>query len=382
MMPDPGQPGASPDPQALEGEVVRLNKIVRALMDRAESSTNAQGSDFGLFQTTIMLQEQVRRRTEELEAALLENERITSHLRVSEARFYGLVSQSLVGIAIVEGDRLTYANPTLAEIFGYGSDEMLRLNPLDLALEDDRPLVAEQMRKRLGGEVEGVDFVFRGLRKSGTVVDVEIHISGMEAGGRLALILLAVDVTERVRAERQVQALQAQLREQAIRDPLTDLYNRRYLVEIFDRELIRAERNGHPVSVIIGDLDHFKAVNDTYGHQSGDEVLVVSGDLLRHHARGSDIACRYGGEEFVLILPDMEHECACERAEQLRSALAGTRIECGAAVIQVTASFGVATFPRHGKTSDELIAAADSALFAAKDAGRNRVKSYGAQETS
>src|SRR5674536_290754 len=163
---------------------------------------------------------------------------------------------------------------------------MLRLNPLDLALEDDRPLVAEQMRKRLGGEVEGVDFVFRGLRKSGTVVDVEIHISGMEAGGRLALILLAVDVTERVRAERQVQALQAQLREQAIRDPLTDLYNRRYLVEIFDRELIRAERNGHPVSVIIGDLDHFKAVNDTYGHQS------VSYTHLRAHETPEHLVCR------------------------------------------------------------------------------------------
>jgi diguanylate cyclase (GGDEF)-like protein/PAS domain S-box-containing protein len=381
-MPDPGQPGASPDPQALEGEVVRLNKIVRALMDRAESSTNAQGSDFGLFQTTIMLQERVRRRTEELEAALRENERITSSLRVSEARFRGLVSQSLVGIAIVEGDRLTYANPKLAEIFGYDVDEMLRLNPLDLALEDDRHLLAEQMRKRLSGEEEEGDFVFRGLRKSGAVVDIEIYTSGMEIGGRLALIPLVVDVTERVRAERRVQALQAQLREQAIRDPLTNLYNRRYLMEVFDRELILAERSGRPVSVIMGDLDCLKAVNDTYGHRSGDEVLGVFGNLLRSRARASDISCRYGGDEFVLILPDMAREGACERAEQLRSAFAGTRIECGAAVIQVTASFGVATFPQHGKTSDELIAAADRALFATKDAGRNQVRSYSAQEES
>jgi diguanylate cyclase (GGDEF)-like protein/PAS domain S-box-containing protein len=378
-MADPGQTaGSQPDVPALEKEVARLNKVVRSLMDRSESATNAQGSEYGLFQTTIMLQEQVRRRTEELEAALRENESITKHLRESEAKFHGLVSQSLVGISIVEGERLSYANLTLAEIFGYGIDEMLRLGPLDLVFEDDRPHFAEQMRRRLSGEVDGADFVFRGLRKSGDVVDIEIHTSGMEITGKLALILLAVDVTERMNAERQVQALQAQLREQAIRDPLTDLYNRRYLVEVFDRELILAERNKHSVSVIMGDLDHFKAVNDTFGHQSGDDVLVMFGDLMRRHTRGSDIPCRYGGEEFVLILPGMAHECACERAEELRAELAGTRVECGASVIPVTASFGVATSPHHGKTSDALIAAADSALFAAKDAGRNQVMSCNA----
>ncbi|MGO8683345.1 MAG: diguanylate cyclase [Thermoleophilia bacterium] len=377
-MPDPLKPDARADVQALEGEIVRLNKVVRVLMDRSESATNAQGSDYGLFQMTIMLQEQVRRRTEELESALRENERITGSLRESEARFRGLVSQSLVGIAIAEGERLTYTNSKFAEIFSYSSDEMLRLSPLELALAEDRPLVAEQMRRRLSGEVVGVDYVFRGLRKDGSTVDIEIHTSGMEIGGKLALILLVVDVTERIRAERQVQVLQAQLREQAIRDPLTDLYNRRHLAEVFNSELIRAERNGYPVSIIMSDLDHFKAVNDSHGHQSGDDVLRVFADLMRHHARGSDIPCRYGGEEFVLILPDMTHERARERAEQLRLALADTRITSNAAVIQVTASFGVATFPQHGKTSEVLTAAADRALFAAKVAGRNQVKSYAA----
>lgn len=379
-MPDPSQLGEIPDAQAPEAEIARLNKVVQALMNRSESATRAPGSSYGLFQTTIVLQEQVRRRTEELEEALHENERITRFLRESEARFRGLVSQSLVGIAIIEDAKLTYANPKLAEIFLYSVDEVLRVGPLDLVYEDDRPQAAKEMRDRLSDEAAGTTYVVRGLRKDGSVVDIEVHASGMETGGRLALILLVADVSERLRAERQVLTLQARLREQAIRDPLTDLYNRRFLEEAFARELILAERGARPVSVIMADLDHFKGVNDTFGHQAGDAALVAFGGLLRRHARGSDLPCRWGGEEFVLILPDMEHPSARERAEDLRLALADAKIACEGGVIPVTASFGVATFPQHGGTGDELIAAADGALFAAKHAGRNRVKSCVTQE--
>jgi diguanylate cyclase (GGDEF)-like protein/PAS domain S-box-containing protein len=372
MMPGPGSP-AGPDEQALTGEIARLNKIIRALMDRAERSTSVQGSDFGLFQTAIMLEDQVRRRTAELEAALRENEKINRALRESEAKFRGLVSQSLVGIAIIEDGKFSYSNAKFDEIFGYSAEEIRGLGPLDVTAGDDRPLVAESIRKRLAGEVERVDYVFRGLRKDGAVIDVEIHGSAMETGGKRTLISLVMDVTERTRAEREVQALQEKLREQSTRDALTGLYNRRYLEETLGRELILAQRNGHPVSVIMGDLDHFKAVNDHYGHLGGDEVLRAFGALLKRHARGSDIYCRYGGEEFLLVLPGMAEEHAAARAEQLRSTMAATPVGFGALTIAVTASFGVATFPRDGQSSDGLIAAADSALYAAKAAGRNRV---------
>jgi diguanylate cyclase (GGDEF)-like protein/PAS domain S-box-containing protein len=377
MMPDPGSP-AGPDEQALTGEIVRLNKIIRALMDRAERSTSVQGSDFGLFQTAIMLEEQVRRRTAELEAALRENEKINRALRESEAKFRGLVSQSLVGIAIIEDGKFSYSNARFDEIFGYSTDEIRGLGPLDVTAGDDRPLVAESIRKRLAGEVERVDYVFRGLRKNGAVIDVEIHGSAMEIGGKRTLISLVMDVTERTRAEREVQALQEKLREQSTRDALTGLYNRRYLEETLGRELILAQRNGDPVSVIMGDLDHFKAVNDRYGHLGGDEVLRAFGALLKRHARGSDIYCRYGGEEFLLVLPGMAEKHAVARAEQLRSAIAATPVGFGALTIAVTASFGVATFPRDGQSCDGLIAAADSALYAAKAAGRNRVNIHSA----
>lgn len=124
-MPDAPHSGSASGDETLRAEIVRLNKIVKALMDRAERSTRVQGSDFSMFQTTIMLEDQVRRRTEELESASRENERITRALRESEVRFRGLVSQSLVGIAIIEDDRFTYANPKLAEMFGYTVEEIL-----------------------------------------------------------------------------------------------------------------------------------------------------------------------------------------------------------------------------------------------------------------
>ena len=237
----------------------------------------------------------------------------------------------------------------------------------------DRPLVTEQVHKRLRGEVERADYVFRGMRRNGAVIDVEIHGSAMDVGGKKAIISLVLDVTERTRAEREVQTLQDRLREQSTRDALTGLYNRRYLEETLGRELILAARHGDPVSVIMGDLDHFKSVNDQHGHLAGDEVLRVFGNLMKQHARGSDIYCRYGGEEFLLILPQMAQDNAIERAEQLRSAIAGTSVPYGASLIAVTASFGVATFARDGRTGDELIAAADRALYAAKAGGRNRV---------
>jgi PAS domain S-box-containing protein len=228
-MPNPILPGASPDEQAFRAEITRLNKIIRALMDRAEHSTSVQSSDFSLFQTAIILEEQVRRRTADLEAALRENEKITRALRESEARFRGFVSQSLVGIAISKDGKFRYSNAKFDEIFGYSAEEIREMGPLDVTTENDLPLVAENILKHLSDKGERVDYVFRGLRKNGAVIDVEFQGSVMKIGGKRELISLVMDVTERTRSEREVQALQEKLREQATHDALTGLYNRRYL---------------------------------------------------------------------------------------------------------------------------------------------------------
>ncbi len=342
-------------------------------MDRTERSMSVQGSDFGHFQTTIMLEQQVRLRTAELQAALLENERINRHLSASEAKFRRVVNQSLVGIATIEDGKFTYSNPKFNEIFGYGANEVRDLGPLDLVVESDRDLVADAIRKRLAGEVEQVAYFFCGRRGDGALVDIECHGSAMDLLGKRLLVTVVSDITERMCAERKVRALQEQLREQANHDVLTGLYNRRYLEESLARELARAERTRDPVSVILGDLDNFKSVNDRYGHLAGDEVLRAFGELMTCHTRESDINCRYGGEEFLVVLPGITQENAMTRAELLRRQVAVARVHYHAAEIALTASFGIATFPRHGTTVDDLIAAADDAMYAAKAAGRNRV---------
>lgn len=371
---EPAARNVGPDAQALEAEVARLNKVVQALMDRAERSTQDRGSDYNLFETTIMLDEQVHRRTAELEAVLHENEQINRALRKSEAKFHGLVSQSMVGIAIIEDGKFAYTNEKFDSIFGYSAEEMRRMGPPDVAVESDRPAVVESIRKRMSGEIDRVQYIIRALRKDGTPIDIEIHGSAMDTGGKRLLISLVMDVTERVRTERELRALQEKLRDQAVHDPLTGLYNRRFLEESLRRELIAAERHGHPVSVIMADLDHFKHVNDRYGHVAGDEVLRNFSNLMRQTLRGSDICCRYGGEEFVAVLPGVTEQVALERADQLRHAFAATPTLFGQSQIAATSSFGVATFPAGGRTGEALIAAADGAMYAAKDAGRNRVE--------
>lgn len=357
----------------LQAEIARLNKIVRVLMDRAERSTAVQGSDFSLFQTAVMLEDQVRHRTAELEAALREIEKAASALRESEARFRGLVNQSLVGIVIIENGKISYSNAKFDDIFGYSSGEVLSRVPTDFVADSDKRMVAESICRRESGEKAQVHYMFDGLRKDGTLINVECFGSRMDADGKLLLISLLMDISERVRAERTVQALQNKLREQSIHDALTGLYNRHYLEDTLGRELIRAEREGYPVGVIMGDLDHFKTVNDCYGHLAGDEVLRVFGEVVKKHARASDICCRYGGEEFLLVLPGVDEANAVERAEQIRSEMAALPVAFGKSHITVTASFGIATFPLDGRTGDALISTADRALYAAKAGGRNRV---------
>jgi diguanylate cyclase (GGDEF)-like protein len=164
------------------------------------------------------------------------------------------------------------------------------------------------------------------------------------------------------------------LHEQAISDPLTGLYNRRYLSEFLPRELARARRSATPVAVILIDLDHFKRINDSFGHEAGDIVLTAIGNLLKAKVRGSDIACRYGGEEFALVLPATGADAAERRAEDIRLAIADLRLSHAEKRLgKITASLGIALFPDHAEDTDSILRAADMALYAAKGAGRNRV---------
>lgn len=174
----------------------------------------------------------------------------------------------------------------------------------------------------------------------------------------------------------EIQVLQAQLQEHANRDPLTGLYNRRYLQTTLERELARCERDGSPLSLMIIDIDHFKQINDKFGHNAGDEVLRQLGFLLNVGARQEDVPCRYGGEEFVVLFPNMSTETALKRGEQLRAAFEQTEMASAHGKVHTTISIGVATFPMHGASMDELTHCADLALYAVKRNGRNGVRAY------
>jgi diguanylate cyclase (GGDEF)-like protein len=177
--------------------------------------------------------------------------------------------------------------------------------------------------------------------------------------------------------DRQTQELiesEARLRELSHHDPLTGLLNRRYLEEVFTRELLLATRKGYPIGVIMADIDRFKQFNDTHGHAAGDAVLVQVANFLRNHVRESDFTCRYGGEEFLMILPEATPGITQMRAEHIREEIRQLKVQYeGKTLEPVTLSLGVAMFPQHGSTKDVLFHAVDHALYRAKNEGRDRV---------
>ncbi|HSM82026.1 MAG TPA: PAS domain S-box protein, partial [Nodosilinea sp.] len=168
--------------------------------------------------------------------------------------------------------------------------------------------------------------------------------------------------------------LRETLQSQSIRDGLTELFNRRYLEEALQSEIARAQRHDYSTAVVMVDVDHFKSFNDQHGHDAGDVVLKAIAQVLKDNIRGSDIACRYGGEELTLVLPETSLLDALAKAEEIRQAIHRITMTYGDQTLDnLTASFGVAVFPEHGTTGSEVIQAADAALYRAKGAGRNQV---------
>ncbi len=219
------------------------------------------------------------------------------------------------------------------------------------------PLVAQ-------GQVLGVLHL-----ASPTVIEEDTHHRALLVGEQLSLSLANLELRE-------------VLRHQSLRDPLTGLFNRRYVEAALEQEVQRAARESQPFSVLMMDVDHFKRFNDTHGHEAGDEVLRAIARLLGQQIRGSDVASRIGGEELLVLLPGAGADGARKRADELRAAIALLEVaHLGADVGPVTISIGVATFPEHGERADALLRAADDALYRAKRAGRNRVVLAGDAQT-
>ena len=322
-----------------------------------------------------------------------ERRQIQGELRNSEQRFRTLVESA--PLAMVTWDkqhRVSGWNRQAEELFGWSESEVLGRDFLTF-------MIPESARTKVDHIVE--DAIERGieshsvnsnLTKDQRTIEVEWHntiVPGVD-GRPDSVLSLAQDVTERVRSQAALQEvnvklkqrlddiheLQVQLREQVMRDPLTGMYNRRFLDDALPGEIARAIREQAPLSLMMLDIDHFKRVNDTHGHQAGDEVLKKLADILRSEARRTDVACRYGGEEFVLLLPKMNLESARVRAERWRQMFAEMEIPVESGKVQCTLSVGIAVFPDHGNSAEDLLRNGDRALYLAKALGRNRAVTY------
>ncbi|MBL8051121.1 MAG: diguanylate cyclase [Anaerolineales bacterium] len=303
-----------------------------------------------------------------------------------------IVMDHIPQLVVVLGadDLIVDVNEAVETWTGISKSEMLGKDPLQIFKQWpqflNRMLVTEETREEVtlpGKPARMVELM---------VIPIKNKIDG-KLNGRA---IVAHDITERKQAENdltdmneilwgkieEVESLRAQLQEQAIRDPLTGLFNRRFFSEALEKEFSKAARENIALSVIILDVDHFKKFNDTYGHKCGDFVLQSLAKFLNDNVRKGDIICRFGGEEFVILMPNADTNSAQERAEFLRKQFEDMLFEYDAEKLKCTFSAGVASFPAHASQGELLLNLADQALYQSKANGRNCVTVYNFQGAS
>ncbi|BDY12124.1 putative bifunctional diguanylate cyclase/phosphodiesterase [Hydrogenimonas cancrithermarum] len=290
---------------------------------------------------------------------------IADGLLDSDEKFRALVEHAVVGIYIIQNGTFSYVNERLAEIFGYERPELIGKSNLDLTHPDDRGIASENIRKRIEGHEDSVEYSFRGLTKKGEVKYIKVYGSAFYYGGDRAIIGTLIDETETVLAKRQLEKL-------ANYDPLTGLYNRRVFLDEFKRAVALGERRNHKVALILFDIDNFKRINDSLGHKAGDRLLDMIANRVEGVLRKTDLFARIGGDEFAIIVEDYfdTAEIGTLIGRIQKSVTDSFDIE--GIFLHISFSIGVSLFPEHGKDIDTLQKAADIALYEAKRSGKNR----------
>ncbi|HET7792705.1 MAG TPA: sensor domain-containing diguanylate cyclase, partial [Rhizobacter sp.] len=314
---------------------------------------------------------------------------------ITEERLLAMVNAS--GDSFWETDaqrRFVHISDNMCRMMGYPREELHGRSVVEFMTPEYRAAIAAMAAGRSSADNplahtgpirhEGEFF-----RKNGTRLWIEtVSVPVFDDDGvHIGYFGITRDMSERKRAEhalmeanRQLEAqierineLHAQLREQAIRDELTGVHNRRHFVQVAEHELERARHHQVPLSLVMIDIDHFKNVNDIHGHPTGDAALQAVGAMLAGCAQPGDLACRLGGEEFAVLLPGLDDAAALERAEGWRAKLAGMSVEADGVELRLTASFGVASFPHSADSLTGLMKVADACLYRAKALGRDRV---------
>lgn len=306
----------------------------------------------------------------ELRRAQALREHYLSRSNDERHRLSALLNVIRLGILFIDRDhRVLYYNRAMLNLWGYPSDENL-IGVRDIVLQKSAAELLEAPADYLahvaavieGGEVsEPYEIRFRDGR---IVTDLSAVVEGGKDGRGIGRVWIYEDVTERRRVAQQLVAL-------AERDPLTNLFNRRRFHEELERLLADAARRDVGVGLLTFDLDGFKPINDRYGHQAGDEVLVGLAEGVRRTVRRNEMFFRLGGDEFAVLVPDATPEALSELAARLVEGIAALEYSFDGQVASVTASIGVACYPQHGADGEALMAAADAAMYRSKAMGRN-----------
>ena len=288
-------------------------------------------------------------------------------LRESEHKFRAIMDNAGVGIFLEQDGINRYINPHAAKMFGYTVGEMEGLSPYDVTMPEYYPVVSEQLEKRARGTT-GQPYESMGRRKDGSAFPMQVTATLTTFRGRPACIGTVIDLTEQKAAE-------ARILELAQYDPLTGLPNRRLLEDRVNQALAEAEREEGIVAMFFIDLDHFKRVNDSLGHSTGDELLQRFTERLHTVVRRIDTIARLGGDEFVLLMPHVGPGDVAEVARRVL-ALCGEPFELDSHRLTVTPSIGISLYPEDGRDFGTLLKNADTAMYKAKEQGRNAFHFY------
>jgi diguanylate cyclase (GGDEF)-like protein/PAS domain S-box-containing protein len=298
-------------------------------------------------------------------------EQLIANIEAAEIKYRFLIEKTMVGVFFVQENHFTYVNPRFAEIFGHTQQEIMeKMEVLDLVHPDDQVYVSAKIREQLI-EPPGTSqqYEFRGVRKNGDVIHVEVLNGQGSTNGKPAIIGTLLDVTKRRQAEQTIHHL-------AFHDPLTELPNRMLFTDRLQQAIARASRNEEKFALLFIDLDRFKAVNDSLGHLAGDAILKEAGSRLSKCLRESDTVSRFGGDEFNILLPQVhsEDEVTLVAHKILKTLQWPYRVK--EQEIFLTGSIGIAMYPKDGKDAVTLTKNADQALYRAKDLGKNNYQLY------
>ncbi|MDD2463053.1 MAG: sensor domain-containing diguanylate cyclase [Desulfobulbus sp.] len=369
--------------QILQAEIVRLNKIIQALMNRAERNASVHGSDFSLFYTSLTLEDLVRCRTQELETAVLENERITRALRESENRHRLIVENAPISIHEIDMDgNILSMNRTGLLMRGALEESENQGTPyLNIASDSDRKRLELLLVAAQAGTPS--HFEFKAKEVCGRIFKSCFVPIKNESGKVERILGLTEDITEQKKAEERICRL-------AFYDHLTQLPNRRRLHERLEYAITLGNQTGCYGAVMFLDLDNFKSLNDAYGHGVGDQLLIEAAHRLTLCVREIDAVARLGGDEFVVLLDDLGKNFADAVtragvvAQRIRAALAEPYTlphkQVGEEICHVThhctSSIGIALFHGNDVRLEEILKGADTAMYQAKEDGRNTYRFF------